>query len=95
MTTADVSRLILLTLSAAGIVACFVYALKVSKHWLYTIAPLLLLLNLFCFNATRLLAGHVLSPELIPLFNQWATIIQYQVIITIIGGLGVLLWTKK
>lgn len=95
MTTADISRLMLLSMSAAGMVACFAFAWKFPKYWLYIIAPLLLLLNLFCFNAARLLAGHVLPPELIPLFNQWATIIQYQVIITIFGGVGVLLWTKR
>jgi len=90
---ADISRLLLLTFSAAGIVIIFVIGYR-SKRWGFAILPLVFLSGMAAFYALRLMNGVVLTPEQIITFNNFATALDYLAIITAIT-LGVaLLWNR-
>ena len=95
MTTTEILRLVLLASSVAGIVVCFVAAMRFADKWLYTIPPLLLAINMAIFTATRLALASPLPPDLALIYNLWGYVVMLQLAFTILGGGIVFLWTKK
>lgn len=95
MTTTEVLRYVVLASSVAGLAVCFWIAITRPKIWLYTIPPVLILLNLAMFTAARILSGHTLPPDQIPIFNSWSYYIQLHIAFTIAGIGGYYLWAKK
>jgi hypothetical protein len=95
MTVNEVLRVIVLASSVAGLAVCFAIAIIRPKIWLYTVPPVLLLLNLALFTTARILAGHTLPPEQIPIFNTWSYYIQLHLAFTIAGIGGYILWSKR
>ena len=95
MSTTEVLRVIVMASSLAGLVILFAIAWRFPQIWLYTIPPILILVNMAVFTASRLMCGVVLSPALIPLFNQWGYIVQLQVAFTITAIGGYILWTRR
>ena len=95
MTTTEVLRVVVLASSVAGLAVCFAIAITRPKIWLYTVPPVLILINLMLFTAARIVSGHVLPPDQIPLFNSWSYVIQLQLAFTIAGIGGYYLWSKQ
>lgn len=95
MTTTEVLRVIVMASSLTGLIICLAISWRHSEIWLYTVPPALIMLNLTVFTIARLMAGHILPAELIPLFNQWGYVIQLQMAFTIVSIGGYYLWIRR
>jgi len=95
MTTTEVLRVIVLSSSVAGLAVLCAIAITSPKIWLYTIPPALILVNMTLFAAARIVSGHSLPLELIPIFNMWSYYIQLHIAFTITGIGGYYLWTRR